>query len=116
MPERILVTGDWHGNQPWAVNVLKRVPELLWDQDIKLLLHLGDFGIWPDRDGERYLAAIEWALGQVGRRRGQRPTWPATPPIANASSASWTRRGRGISCTATCTAPTGAPATSGTGQ
>jgi len=66
MPERILVTGDWHGNQPWAVNVLKRVPELLWDQDIKLVLHLGDFGIWPDRDGERYLAAIEWALGQVG--------------------------------------------------
>jgi len=64
-PKRILVAGDWHGNQAWALNVIKRVPELLADQTTRLVLHLGDFGIWPDRDGERYLAAIDWALRQV---------------------------------------------------
>jgi len=64
-PERILVAGDWHGNQGWALNVIKRVPQLLAGQDIRLVLHLGDFGIWPDRDGERYLAAIDLALRQV---------------------------------------------------
>jgi hypothetical protein len=35
-PKRILVVGDWHGNQTWAANVAKRFPELLPDQDIKL--------------------------------------------------------------------------------
>lgn len=65
-PGRILVAGDWHGNQAWAVNVIKRVPELLPGERTRLVLHLGDFGIWPDRDGQRYLAAVGWALDQVG--------------------------------------------------
>ena len=25
-PGRILVAGDWHGNEDWAVSVLRRVP------------------------------------------------------------------------------------------
>ena len=62
LPERILVAGDWHGDQAWAVNVIKRVPELLAGERTRLVLQLGDFGIWAGRDGQRYLAAVGWAL------------------------------------------------------
>ena len=65
-PERILVAGDWHGDQAWAVNVIKRVPELLAAERTRLVLQLGDFGIWPGQVGRRYLAAVGWALDQVG--------------------------------------------------
>src|SRR5262245_13462714 len=64
-PQRILVAGDWHGDQAWALNVIKRVPELLASERARLVLQLGDFGIWPGRDGQRYLAAVGWALDQV---------------------------------------------------
>ena len=64
-PQRILVAGDWHGDQAWALNVIKRLPELLAAERTRLVLQLGDFGIWPGRDGQRYLAAVGWALDQV---------------------------------------------------
>jgi hypothetical protein len=55
-PQRILVAGDWHGDQAWALNVIKRVPELLTAERTRLVLQLGDFGIWAGQDGQRYLA------------------------------------------------------------
>ena len=64
-PSRVLVAGDWHGNRYWALNVIHRVPQLLSDEHRRLILHLGDFGIWPDDEGRRYLAAVSTALGQV---------------------------------------------------
>jgi hypothetical protein len=64
-PGRVLVAGDWHGNRYWALNVIQRVPQLLADQQRRLILHLGDFGIWPDDEGRRYLAAVSTALSQV---------------------------------------------------
>ncbi len=63
---RVLVAGDWHGNQAWALNVIARVPALLAGEHVRLILQLGDFGIWPDVVGQRYLASIDGALGQVG--------------------------------------------------
>jgi hypothetical protein len=65
-PQRILVAGDWHGDQAWALNVIKRVPQLLAAERTRLVLQLGDFGIWAGPDGRRYLAAVGWALEQVG--------------------------------------------------
>ena len=65
MPQRILVAGDWHGNREWAINVIRRADQLLAGQSTRLILHLGDFGIWPGLDGERYLAGVVWALKQV---------------------------------------------------
>src|SRR5258708_17543380 len=62
---RIVVAGDWHGNRYWALNVVQRVPQLLAGEKRRLLLHLGDFGIWPDNDGQRYLSAVNTALGEV---------------------------------------------------
>lgn len=65
-PGRILVAGDWHGNRYWALHVVQRVPQLLADERRRLILHLGDFGIWPDEDGRHYLTAVSAALGQFG--------------------------------------------------
>jgi hypothetical protein len=65
-PCRIVVAGDWHGNRYWALNVIHRVPQLLAGEQRRLILHLGDFGIWPDDEGRRYLAAVSTALDQVG--------------------------------------------------
>ena len=50
-PKRILVAGDWHGDQAWALNVIKRVPQLLAAERTRLVLQLGDFGIWPGPGG-----------------------------------------------------------------
>src|ERR1700739_1770440 len=64
-PRRILVAGDWHGNRYWTLTVITRVPQLLADVQRRLILHLGDFGIWPDDEGRRYLTAVSTALDQV---------------------------------------------------
>jgi hypothetical protein len=65
VPGRILVAGDWHGNRQWALNVIKRVPQLLAGERARLILQLGDFGIWPGSGGRSYLNAVSAALRQV---------------------------------------------------
>ncbi len=65
-PRRLLVAGDWHGNQYWAVSVIRRVPQLLSGEQPPLILHLGDFGIWPDAAGQRYLSTVGTALAEAG--------------------------------------------------
>jgi Calcineurin-like phosphoesterase len=64
-PKRLLAAGDWHGNREWALSVIKRVPQLLRDQQTRLVLHLGDFGIWPGIEGRRYLDAVSAVLELV---------------------------------------------------
>jgi hypothetical protein len=64
-PRRIVVAGDWHGNEDWAVSVIRRVPRLLAGESQRLILHLGDFGIWPDRDGKVYLDRVSGALAEA---------------------------------------------------
>ena len=63
VPSRVLVAGDWHGNRYWALNVIHLVPQLLAGEQRCLIVHLGDFGIWPDDEGRRYLTAVSTALG-----------------------------------------------------
>lgn len=41
-PRRIVVAGDWHGNEEWAVSVIRRVPTLLTGESQRIILHLGD--------------------------------------------------------------------------
>jgi Calcineurin-like phosphoesterase len=64
-PGRVLVAGDWHGNREWALNVIKRVPQLLSGERTRLILHLGDFGIWPGAEGTRYLGSVAAVLDLV---------------------------------------------------
>ena len=64
-PRRIVVAGDWHGNEEWAVSVIRRVPTLLAGQSHRIILHLGDFGIWPDQAGLIYLEQVSKVLAEV---------------------------------------------------
>ena len=52
------VAGDWHGNTRWAESAVRAFAEL----DVRTILHLGDFGVWPGESGERYLGALRRAL------------------------------------------------------
>ena len=64
-PRHIVVAGDWHANEGWALSVIGRVPGLLAGEPRRLILHLGDFGIWPDAAGRAYLAHVSAALAAV---------------------------------------------------
>jgi hypothetical protein len=64
VPHRIVVAGDWHGNRWWALNVIRRLPQLLASEQRRIILHLGDFGIWPGGDGRRYLGLVSSALAE----------------------------------------------------
>lgn len=57
-PNRVLVAGDWHGNGPWARWVIRQAMLLLSREELKLILHAGDFGFWPGEGGEIYLAEV----------------------------------------------------------
>lgn len=55
---RVAIAGDWHGNANWAIAALKA----LRAEGIQTVYHVGDFGFWPGRDGEKYLRAVERQL------------------------------------------------------
>lgn len=65
-PGRIVVAGDWHGHQAWAVGVIGLLRQLLPDESPRLVVHTGDFGIWPGASGGRYLRAVDRALAGAG--------------------------------------------------
>lgn len=68
-PRRILVAGDWHGNADWAVKVIGRAAKLLDDTEPEpLILHLGDFGVWPGPGGAAYLNRVGGACFAYGVR------------------------------------------------
>lgn len=65
-PERIVVAGDWHGRTLWAQKVIWEAKTLLADQeDHRVILHCGDFGIWPGPNGAAYLDTVSLALDQA---------------------------------------------------
>ena len=64
-PRRILVAGDWHGNEDWALSVIRRAQSMLAREAPRLILQLGDFGVWPDRAGQDYLARVSKALAEA---------------------------------------------------
>ncbi len=65
-PRRIGVAGDWHGNARWATRAIKRISSRLGRGEPAIILHLGDFGIWPDGSGRAYLSRVDAALGDAG--------------------------------------------------
>ena len=62
VPERIGVTGDWHGNTPWATWAIRKISALLPAGGPRVIVHLGDFGIWPGPGGREYLSRLDAAL------------------------------------------------------
>jgi hypothetical protein len=59
---RIIVAGDWHGNGAWAEKVIAAAPPLLPGERTRIILHLGDFGVWPGQAGRDYLYRVSAAL------------------------------------------------------
>lgn len=53
--DRVLFAGDWHGNSSWAAQVVKSAAE----NGISLILHAGDFGVWPGKHGKRFLSRLD---------------------------------------------------------
>lgn len=67
-PRRVMVAGDWHGNARWAEQVIRTAGDLLRDEETPLIVHCGDFGIWPGKAGSAYTDAVERACKQYGVR------------------------------------------------
>lgn len=63
-PTRVLTAGDWHGNTRWARAVIDLIPELLPGEANPVILHAGDFGIWPGGNGNAYLKNVTNALAE----------------------------------------------------
>ncbi len=66
LPEKIIVAGDWHGNTLWALHVIDTATRLLEGEERRLILHLGDFGIWPGPAGQRYVYQLRKACKEAG--------------------------------------------------
>jgi Calcineurin-like phosphoesterase len=62
VPGRIGIAGDWHGNSGWATRAVRKISGLLPADQPRVIVHLGDFGIWPGPGGQRYLSAVDAAL------------------------------------------------------
>ena len=58
--ESICFVGDVHGSASWFGYVLRQVSEF----GVRRVIQLGDFGLWPGRDGQRYLDEIARLLSQ----------------------------------------------------
>lgn len=51
----VALAGDWHGNLQWAELQVERVAA----RGCHLILHLGDFGVWPGPRGKAYLQKLD---------------------------------------------------------
>jgi Calcineurin-like phosphoesterase len=65
-PGRIMVAGDWHGNAEWAVHVIRMAGKVLEGESVPLIIHCGDFGVWPGPHGADYLEAVRRACSEHG--------------------------------------------------
>lgn len=54
----MFVFGDWHGDDVWASTVLSNISKGA------LVVHVGDFGIWPGPVGKRFLMIVERLLAE----------------------------------------------------
>lgn len=61
-PRLVMVAGDWHRNQRWGPSAVHAGCAALGNQSPKIILQLGDFGIWAGEWGARYLRALDDAL------------------------------------------------------
>jgi hypothetical protein len=59
--EKVALAGDWHGRLLWAELMIERAHEA----DVKLILQLGDFGVWQDNQGQKYLYRVNKLLTKL---------------------------------------------------
>lgn len=58
----VAFAGDWHGTTDWACGRIMS----LGTQGVDVILHVGDFGLWPGPFGKKYLNAVENACARYG--------------------------------------------------
>jgi hypothetical protein len=63
----VVVAGDWHGNVAWAQQVFPFLRRAV--PGIRTVLHLGDFGYWPERDGHAYAETVSHCAAAAGVER-----------------------------------------------
>jgi Calcineurin-like phosphoesterase len=61
-PSLVGMTGDWHCNQRWAKAVIPQIARQLSDEDPRIILHAGDFGIWRQEEKYETLGRTYYAL------------------------------------------------------
>lgn len=59
----VLLAGDWHGNLGWALQQLERNEDR---GGPRLVLHLGDFSIWPGNRGKKFLYRLNKKCEEYG--------------------------------------------------
>ncbi len=47
-PGLVVVAGDWHKNERWALHVIPKMAAQLASENRKIILQAGDFGIWRE--------------------------------------------------------------------
>lgn len=57
------IAGDWHFDWRWA----NRKLEEFYENGVKTIFHLGDFGIWPRQIGEEFLGKLRKQLTTLGQ-------------------------------------------------
>lgn len=65
-PDRVIIAGDWHSNTPWAVHVVEEASYRLPADKPKIILQLGDFGVWYGSWGDMYLNELTKACRDLG--------------------------------------------------
>jgi hypothetical protein len=61
-PDQVGVAGDWHGNTAWATRAVRKMCALLPADEPRIIVHLGDFGIFAGPRGQEYLSQLDAAL------------------------------------------------------
>jgi Calcineurin-like phosphoesterase len=61
-PGAVVLAGDWHGNSGWAGHVIGKAAHLLRREKRKIILHTGDFGVWPGAAGREFLDEMSFDL------------------------------------------------------
>ncbi|WP_161580468.1 metallophosphoesterase family protein [Subtercola vilae] len=64
---KVLIAGDWHGSRDWLRSVFLSAIEND-TTGIRTILHLGDFGIWGERD-RGFLEAADYLCEKIGIER-----------------------------------------------
>lgn len=65
-PSAVILAGDWHGNRGWAHHVIGKAHDLLKREKRKIILHAGDFGVWPGAAGRKFLDEVSFDLRLAG--------------------------------------------------
>jgi hypothetical protein len=63
-PQDVLVAGDWHGQTSWANLVMRTAPRNA--DGGRIVIVLGDFGVWPGRAGAAFLNDVARGARRTG--------------------------------------------------